>query len=158
MTLQAIKVLGRRALPSRLELDTALISIADPGRVTPAVVCAAMLFLTFDDVDNVEHAAYTQAFFTLAHAQTVTAFVVKLPPEVTTLICQCEHGISRSAGLAKAIAESLGLPFENPLVENYPRYRPNPLVYRLTTQAFAAYLSARKNRLEPRDDHRVPTA
>lgn len=56
--------------------------------------------------------------------------------QIDTLICQCDAGISRSAGVAKAVCEWLGKDFKkefdwDPLLQMYTyNYFPNSLVFK----------------------------
>ena len=46
-------------------------------------------------------------------AARVAAFVVRLAPRIDVLFIQCEQGLGRSPGAAKAIADFYGIPIDN---------------------------------------------
>lgn len=93
----------------------ALISITDAERL-PALVrdrWCAVLRLAFDDVDPITFpgADPDKKPFTEAQAASIARFVLELPDAVGTLVVHCRAGISRSAGVARAVASCLSLPF-----------------------------------------------
>ena len=77
-----------------------------------------------------EALALAQRFhmFSDEQAKAVAAFVASVLGKADILICQCEHGQSRSAGIAAAVKQSLyGDGIE---IFADERYYPNKLVYR----------------------------
>lgn len=94
---------------------TALISITDPSRPNAILQLGwnAVHRAAFDDIDPVgypddygdmraisDEQALSMARFVLATAQTCQ-----------TLVVHCRYGVSRSAGVAKAVAQAFGVPF-----------------------------------------------
>lgn len=96
-------------------------------RTTPATV--AVLRVEFDDIDE-RHRQYkdlveTLTFFNAKIAQEIISFVRKYYDEVECIICQCDAGISRSAGTAAA----LSLFYNQDDSKFFKGYIPNQLVY-----------------------------
>lgn len=120
------------------ESDTALISIGDTGADMPNLKYKPkyMLRLEFDDISNDEAGDYNGQKFTVFSEETankIAKFVLAHEKETKTLICQCEHGQSRSAAVAAAACEFY---FRNGiLIFADDRYYPNKLVFRLTLKA-----------------------
>ena len=129
---------------------TALISITDSDKDFPVLKNKPeyLLQLKFDDVTN-EDIEYhlgrkpTEAetlmiaekihMFNDEQAAEVAAFIKPILRSAGLLICQCEYGQSRSAGIAAAVRQFL----YNDGIEIFAdeRYYPNKLVYR---KVFAA--------------------
>ena len=118
----------------------ALISITD-CRMPPANLqdqWLAVLRVAFDDVDPAKGPLDDPDArpLTVAQAQTIAKFVLTLPPEARTLVVHCKAGISRSAGVARAVARRMGLRFPHDyldynrhacrLVEEQMRVRTTP--------------------------------
>lgn len=123
--------------------NTAVISIADFGDDFAVLKSppSALLQLSFNDVDNDifidelgDDIAEKYHMFTDAQAEQVVDFYRQLPPETEYIVCQCEHGQSRSAGIAAALLQhrcSKGIDiFAN------DKYYPNKVVYRKVMTAF----------------------
>lgn len=96
--------------------DEALVSITDRGAADANLNdgWAAVLRVSFDDVDPVEMPmAPDEGLVEIQpqEAEQIAAFVHGLKPGVCTLVVHCKHGQSRSAGVAKAVAEAYGLHF-----------------------------------------------
>ncbi len=72
-------------------------------------------------------------------AQTIAAFVERLPPGLDTLFVCCDSGESRSAAMAAALLRRRG-ENERRIWQN-PHYHPNPLVYRRLCAAFGLAVS-----------------
>lgn len=91
----------------------ALISITDPGapvaQLSPG--WGALLRLAFHDADPVTFpdSDLHLTRMSIEQAIAVRCFLAGLPAQVRTLVIHCRSGISRSAGLAKAVAEAYGL-------------------------------------------------
>jgi len=129
---------------------TALISITDEN-IDFAVLGNEpeyLLQIKFDDVSNEDLEYFigtkpTEAeklqiaekihMFSDEQTEEIAAFIKSVLGKAETLICQCEHGQSRSAGLAAAVRQFLN----NDGIEIFAddRYYPNKLVYR---KVFAA--------------------
>lgn len=86
-----------------------------------------LLELVFHDIDQ-PHKLYT--CFNAQQAQQVIDFVARWPG-IPLIAVHCEAGISRSSGMATALAEAYGRKLIGPL----ERAVPNRLVYRLIMKA-----------------------
>jgi predicted protein tyrosine phosphatase len=102
--------------------DTALISITGPaGEAQLKYGWTHLLRLEFHDADVEEFDGCL--LFDSDMARQVIQFVEQLPPDVTRFFVHCHAGISRSAGVAKFVAEMTDTPFN----KDYASY--NRLVY-----------------------------
>jgi predicted protein tyrosine phosphatase len=61
-------------------------------------------------------------------AKTIAEFIHSITDKAETLICQCEYGQSRSAGIAAAVRQFLYMDGIEVFADN--RYFPNKRVYR----------------------------
>ena len=92
--------------------DWAVISITCVGDA-PAPLqegWRALLRIAFDDVD----VAITEGdgrLFGASHAAAILAFADEVAPSVKGILVHCHAGISRSAAVAKFLAERLNAPF-----------------------------------------------
>jgi len=114
-----------------------------------------VLWLEFNDVDE-EGRVWTlhgnkvnkHKLFTEEEAKEVIEFVNKYKDEVELIICHCEAGISRSAGIAAALYTILGAPekdaeiWAKKNVFGQLKHRPNVHVYQ--TMLAAANMSLSK--------------
>ncbi len=114
-------------LPSHI-----IISITNPDRPQANIpadpACLGILRLSFWDVCNTEDPELSKIMFNAEHAQQISAFVhanLTKTPDLPLIICQCEAGRSRSAGVAAALSKLLTGEDE----EYFKRYNPNSLVY-----------------------------
>ena len=111
----------------RVPRAAALISITDPGAPQASLHAAwsAVLRVAFDDADALTFAddGATSREFSADDAAEIAAFVATASRRCQRIVVHCRHGVSRSAAVAKAIAESAGLPFP----PGYSRY--NRFVY-----------------------------
>lgn len=126
----------RRAIRMRGRGHWAMVSITDVG-YAPADLSGgwgALLRLSFDDIDPVTFPGWDldRGRMTPEDAAQVARFLRTLPAHVTHLFVHCEAGISRSGGVAKAIAERMGVSFP----EDYAEY--NRHVYGLCRDALLA--------------------
>ncbi len=83
----------------------------------------------FDDVDPKRGSSEPYVLMNEQHAAEIVDFVHSVAPHSDGILVHCQGGISRSAAVAKWIAESFQLPFNN----KYERY--NKHVYRLLKEA-----------------------
>ena len=132
---------------------TAIISIADYGmegaRLSHRPM--ALLPLAFDDVENdlfdgelppnADTAArqrLEQKYHMISEQQAdeIAAFYFRVREESEVLICQCEHGQSRSAAVAAAILEYRS--HSGITVFAHDRYYPNKVVFRRVLSALRA--------------------
>jgi predicted protein tyrosine phosphatase len=153
---EAIEKLAKSPFPEK----TALISIGDPGDDPPNLMHKPehMLRLEFDDISLDELFAFTSEvtpelitedlimkklerkkfkIFTNEHAKKIAAFIMPLKSEIDLLICQCEYGVSRSAGCAAAISEYFYKNGIDIFADYY--YLPNKRVYNETFKALREF-------------------
>ena len=115
------------------DYNTALISIGDTDAPDPILEHKPkwMLRLVFDDVYNEdEDEEIDPKFFTLFNdelAERIVNFVWRHKNDIETLVCQCEHGQSRSAAVAAAVALYINL--ESDRFFSDQRYCPNKSVF-----------------------------
>mgnify|MGYP007044048022 CR=1 FL=1 len=125
-----------------------VISIFDP-RSFPAPIgkstnCKGILQLSFDDVDAKRGMSYEEqsnrdeVCITETQAQLIADFVKAYKDRVELIICQCEAGISRSAGVAAAIADYFNQDSNRFYNGSGPngRFFPNRTVYWALMSAF----------------------
>lgn len=120
------------------ETGTALISIGDTDTDMPKMKYKPswLLSLQFDDISNDEINDYRGWKYTLFDeeaANKIAKFISAHEKKIGVLICQCEHGQSRSAAIAAAVNEFY---FKNGIsIFSDDRYCPNKLVFGLTLKA-----------------------
>jgi predicted protein tyrosine phosphatase len=90
----------------------------------------AILRLQFHDVDRIMEG--TQAI-TSAQGSQIWAFAKENATSVGLIVCQCEAGISRSAGIAAALAKAFNDDDREFFESN--RYLPNRMAYRAVMKA-----------------------
>jgi len=130
-----ILVRSRESLHHLDETDgaVAVVSISDDASDFPVVPsacdCRDVLRLHFEDIETSFDAfgGKPPKAFTADQAREVAAFVGRLPGDIDSLVFQCEAGISRSAGMAAAVARWLG----QDDLRFFRDHLPNRLVYRL---------------------------
>lgn len=109
--------------------DCAVISISEPsgffGFADLKEGFYEVLRSEFDDVDPATCSDQSNKFMTMHQARVIATFVDSVAPEVNLIMVHCKAGISRSAAVAKWIAERYGLPFDH----HYKSY--NAHVYKL---------------------------
>ena len=102
-----------------------------------------ILRLSFDDLDNdavAEHRKRIEEkhhMFSDEQARQVAEFYNRVKGNVGTLICQCEYGQSRSAGVAAAIIEFTTGKGIRVFADD--RYFPNKFVFRKVFNALKEY-------------------
>lgn len=136
-----IEILVKR-MDATFTHGAAVVSISDNSndQSEPPDGCFAFMRLHFHDIE-----ADTDMFspsvhfvaFTEKQAEEVATFIKRLHggPKIRSLVFQCNAGISRSAGMAAAVARHFGrddMPF-------FEQYLPNRLVYRLTLEAMRKF-------------------
>lgn len=122
-------ILDRPAVRERtFDEPYAVLSIRSPGtrevEIAESPECRGVLRLEFDDLQAPSSVGEVFAGW---HARAAVEFVAALHPEVRLLVCQCEAGISRSAGLAAGL--SLWLNGECAWMDEH--FVPNPRVREL---------------------------
>lgn len=91
------------------------------------------LFIVFGDIDK-EYPEYPNIkLFDKKQACEIIRFIEKVYDNSEFLIVHCDAGVSRSAAVAKFIAELYNLPFNH----NYPLY--NKHIYRLLWDTYNYY-------------------
>ncbi|MDD4690255.1 MAG: hypothetical protein PHE51_11000 [Eubacteriales bacterium] len=119
---------------------TALISIGDTDAPNPMLehMPEWLLRLVFDDVYlEDEDEEIDPNFFTLFNdnlAERIVNFVCQHKNNIETLICQCEHGQSRSAAVAAAVAQYIN--GESAEFFSDERYCPNKTVFHKVLHKF----------------------
>ena len=108
--------------------NIAVISIVNTGDAPAALNenFGPVLRLIFDDIDEVES---DKVLMSSETADDIWRFVNNVSPEIETIWVHCTYGISRSAGVAKAIADRFNLFYP----EAYSIY--NKKVYRTLRQS-----------------------
>lgn len=119
------------------------------GLCRSAVLCSSEL-LKDSDFDWIPHRLLLEFMdtqikrmdaFQPEQAQRTAAFLNETGPDETVLFC-CDSGVSRSSALAAAFIRSRNGD-EMEIWEN-PRFRPNPLVYRLLCESFGIKVTERE--------------
>lgn len=96
------------------------------------------LLLAFDDWDDYQkHKLTTEfknnprvgemVFFSNDHAKSIVGLVQEYQKKVEAIVCQCDAGISRSAGIAAALSKCI----VGHDMQFFERYHPNRRVYRM---------------------------
>lgn len=149
-----LEIENRRSIEKRasspFSSDVALISICDFDENYPKLKNkpAHLLQLKFDDVgadifeEVLGHKPTKQEALAIAHkyhmmtsrqASEIAEFYAEIKDKVSLLICQCEHGESRSTAVAAAIAEYEGKGGIRYFVDE--RYYPQKLIFRRVYKA-----------------------
>ena len=119
-----------------------IISIGDPFDREPAPICEqpackGILRLQFHDWDDKQRIVLERSsspeskrmvFYSEQQAKQVFDFIQTHINSIQTIICQCDAGISRSAGMAAALSKILN----GTDAYFFKTYIPNSRVYRLT--------------------------
>ena len=112
MPLKSVAYISRRDAESKQgTADYAIISISEPFSY-PAQLSGgwhSVLRLEFHDI---EQASWPQTLFSRQDACDIAAFVEQAQ-DCEGILVQCKAGISRSAAIAKWIAEKFSLPFDH---------------------------------------------
>jgi len=118
---------------SSLDEDFLLISITNPWsryiHIPASKHCKGILRLRFHDTAQ-KHRG--KVHFRPRHAQRIKRFVLKNDTDL--IICQCQAGISRSAGVGAALAKYYNLDAEEYFKTG--GYVPNLLVFRTLLEVF----------------------
>jgi predicted protein tyrosine phosphatase len=97
--------------------DCAVISITEPSSFLGLADLKGgwfeVLRLEFDDVDPATCFDETDKFMSIHQAHVIAAFVDSVAPNVSSIMVHCKAGVSRSAAVAKWIAERYELPFDH---------------------------------------------
>lgn len=132
-------VLGRAEVATVTpDVSYIVASITDPEQ--PEAVIAEsplrrdVLRLKFHDMGDYGQPLHDDIVMTAQDAETLLAFVQKHLADVELIVCQCEAGVSRSAGLAAALSRLL----QDEDEFFYRHYWPNRWVYRTVLDAAEA--------------------
>ncbi|UCB44911.1 MAG: hypothetical protein JSV25_11930 [Spirochaetota bacterium] len=135
--MKKIHIKGEREIGNFIQAindDFVLISITSPeedwASIPENVNCRGVLRLKFHDI---EHPAHGYVHFSDDHAAKIKDFVEEYN-YVKVIICQCEAGISRSAGVASALLKQYGMDENEIFTKGF--YMPNLLVYKKMLKAF----------------------
>lgn len=96
--------------------DGVIISITEPEAGEAALMQGwhAVHRVVFHDTEPGKvNRAKVVVMMTEAHAIDIARFVRAVAPDVKTIVVHCKGGISRSAAVAKWIAEAYSLPFDH---------------------------------------------
>lgn len=165
-----IVVLSRReAELSEASIPNIIISIRSPGE-RRAIVGGNnpldVMFLEFNDVDEhgmvwTLHGSMLKKnvkLFTEEDAKKVLEFVNKYKDKAELIICHCEAGISRSAGMAAALCTILGSPEKDAEIWTKRneigqlKHRPNVHVYQTMLAAADMSLAKIYRKMEKEND------
>ena len=111
--------------------DWAVVSISEDAEAKLLDGWYAVHRSYFHDVDPGSPCGEPHVLMNATHATDIVAFVESVAPHVTGVLVHCKAGISRSAAVAKWIAERFDLPF------NHSCSIYNRNVYRLLCDATA---------------------
>lgn len=162
-----IRICSRKAIEKMAKEPfgekTALISITDSGWTFAELKNAPeyLLCLAFDDVDNdifdkdekgildKENRMNIERkynMFSDEQARKIAEFYFKVKGKAENLICQCEHGQSRSAAVAAAIMEYRSR--KGIEIFSNDNYFPNKVVFRKTLFALRELSYKKKNKTD----------
>lgn len=122
----------RKAESLRGNKSAYLISITDPG-CEPANLSNSwhsILRLSFHDVDEVTFPGANPELIPMSEmdAIAIVKFTHAMPDSIRTIYVHCRSGISRSAGVAKAIADYFNFKFD----QSYNEYNRHVYITTLT--------------------------
>lgn len=135
--MKKIYIKGEREIGPFIETlgkDFILISITSPEedhvKIPQNDHNRGVLRLKFHDIES-PIGGYSH--FTSSQAASIRAFI-ESDHSTDTIVCQCEAGISRSAGVAAALTKYYGM--NEKMIFNNGRWMPNLLVYKKCIEAF----------------------
>lgn len=141
----AFLVLGRTLIGSVVpEVPYLVISVTDPERseaiFAASPLCRAVLRLQFHDtsqtldIPGLEGLSLgDETAMTAVDARAILDFAASYTDQVELIVCQCEAGVSRSAGIAAALSCLM----QNEDAFFFEHYWPNHHVYKLLIQEAA---------------------
>jgi hypothetical protein len=148
-SLRTVRFMSQKAASDLIPMaDTALISITGPAGFAPLKNgWTNLLRLEFhdEDVESFEGCL----LFDESLAQRIFAFMDALPAHVEHVCVHCYAGISRSAAVAKFLAEQHGVPFP----ESYSLY--NKLVYGTLRRVYFDDVYGKDSAEAPNTSHQV---
>lgn len=107
---------------------------ADVARIPTSPECRGVLRLVFPDADQADHIHSESDLFSASHADAVWDFVLAHRADIVRVVLHCDAGMSRSPGVAAALAKVL----VGDDTELFARYRPNMRVYRTLLDRYYA--------------------
>jgi predicted protein tyrosine phosphatase len=120
--------------------SAALISITDPDQPVVSLnrEWGSVVRVAFHDADPITFPGLNPDMqpMTEDQARMIVSFVSGLPENITSLVVHCKSGISRSAGVAKAVAEAYHILFPKEYIEY------NHHVYELMRHEFHGFMSS----------------
>lgn len=106
----------------------------DEARLPATPKCLGILRLAFFDSDLPPEEDGPEGLFSQADARRIWDFVLAHRAQVACMVIHCNAGVSRSPGVAAALARVL----RGDDAEFFARYRPNSRVYRILLDVHAA--------------------
>jgi protein-tyrosine phosphatase len=105
-------------------LSVGVISITEPGRLAPidAGMWGSVLRLQFSDIDRADVPIHNPVLFNNQMADQIFAWLERYVNTLEGVVVHCAAGISRSAAVAKFIAERYGLQFNEARASLYNRW------------------------------------
>lgn len=141
-----LQVLSRGLIANTVpKVPYVVISINSPGTTAPDINRnpnrKAVLRLTFNDIES----GPQYQTISKKDARDIANFVMNWYSRVDLIVVHCDAGLSRSAGVAAAIAKTLNTDkySSNSLTsdsEFFNHYTPNMLVYRTTMEAIEEFI------------------
>ena len=124
------------SLDGSLQLKHVVISICCPHNDFPKLPendkrlgLLQLKFVDLDKADDAKQIGQEHLLMTEEQAKVILAFVDKYYNLIEAIICQCDAGVSRSAGVAAALSKILN--GDDSWVFNSKEYIPNMYVYRM---------------------------
>ncbi|OIQ81937.1 hypothetical protein GALL_362880 [mine drainage metagenome] len=133
--IQRVNFINRGSMQNMIPLPTwAAVSISEQTETKLKHGWYAIHRSFFHDVDPlVNKTDEPHVLMNATHAENIVAFVESVAPYIDVMFVNCMGGISRSAAVAKWVAERFSLPFD----QHYAPY--NKHVYKLMCEAGQRY-------------------
>lgn len=106
----------------------------DEAQLPATPACLGILRLAFFDSDLPPEEDEPEGLFSRADARRIWDFVLSHQAQVACVVLHCNAGVSRSPGVAAALARVLC----GDDADFFARYKPNSRVYRLLLDVYAA--------------------
>lgn len=140
--------LVRRAAPQEPYI---VISITNPGfpvaEIKESPHRLDVLSLQFHDTGDYGQPLNEQMVMTEEDARRIVAFTAGYQDRIKAIVCQCEAGVSRSAGVAAALSHWLNGEDGDRFFR--ANYSPNRWVYRLVSEAIDSYRTLSEKPVRP---------
>lgn len=111
----------------------------DEARIPETPAFRGILRLAFFDSDLPPEEEGPEGLFAAADARRIWDFVLAHRAQVACVVLHCNAGLSRSPGVAAALARAL----DGEDAEFFARYKPNSRVYRILLDVYAAEYAGR---------------